>query len=429
MGYLLNRNRKQRVAPNRPQTGTARNDHFLETGLVSQSVAETRVFLDSVLDGLLDQIVPVATDVLTALSPQDSAADTSNCVVHLVRRPDDQHFAGELDHRRIARKQSNNRSSKVHKQHRIEGSKQQRHPQRGVRRSHGSVLGRRANEPRHSCRRSHGDRKRDLVDRGPRGCHDGLRGQRGRSELGRGKRDDLERQPLGLDHDDSRTGQPQSLVPVAENVGREPAPAPVAVDEPGVAEKHRGHAPVGDHHGCRCSEEPNAKPFVPNQLVVEKDVQRSAQHQHQCRRVENSLCLQELFEHLKHNVARDSVDESLEFLRSQVTNTENRGHRQGELEKEGDHQRQGTERQQAELLHDGGFDLQDQSHVGCSGGDQVQHGELRHGRFHRGSSALDVVFLADGAVLVKRLIREQRHVVVVQIGPRGGPSGSSGGVH
>ncbi|KAG7693838.1 hypothetical protein KL930_004326 [Ogataea haglerorum] len=458
-----------------------------------------------------------AADVLAALATQHAAADTGDGVVHLVRGADDQDLAGKLDDLGVAREAGDDCLAETHEQRGVDRAKEHRHPRGRVRRLDGGVLGRRADEPGHSGRRGDRDGERDLVDgRAGRG-HDGLRRERGGAELGRRKRDDLEREPLGLDHDHAGARELQSAAPVAEDVPREAAPALVAVDKRRVAEEHRRHAPVGDHDGGGGPQEPDPVRLVPHQLVVQNDVERRAQHEHKRRRVENALRLEVLLEHLEHDVARHAVQQSFQvrrgqlaqplvlddfeqqrprppvqkrvhrhvqqqqqhktpqavhahrpvvfsaiclrtqrrqrrrdslddgvrghvaqqvrqrhggqLLRAEVAHAENRRNRERELEQERDHQRDRAHRKQAELLPGRRLDLQDDACVGRLGGDEVERVELRHGRLHRRPPALDVVLLVDRAVLMERLVGQQRDVVGVGVRARGGPPGRPDRVH
>ncbi|KAG7806900.1 hypothetical protein KL921_004694 [Ogataea angusta] len=365
----LHRNREQRVAPHRPQARAAGNDDLLETGLVQQRLLEAGLLFHALLDGPLDQRVPVggehvvalckrnkaqrahhadpepnephvqveparerdrqrehviadevepAADVLAALATQHAAADTGNGIVHLVRGADDQDLAGELDDLGVAREARDHCFAEPHEHDGVDRAEKHRHPRGRVRRLDRGVLGRRADEPGHSGRRGDRDGERDLVDGRAGGGHDGLRRERGSAELGRRKRDDLEREPLGLDHDHAGACEPQSAAPVAEHVAREAAPALVAVDKHRVAEEHRRHAPVGDHDGRGRPQKPDTVRLVPNQLVVEDYVERRAQHKHKRRRVEDALRLEVLFEHLKHDVARHAVQQPFQVRRGQV---------------------------------------------------------------------------------------------------------------
>lgn len=82
-----------------------------------------------------------------------------------------------------------------------------------------------------------GDGERDLKGQAYEGREHGLCGEVRRAEVGGGEREDLEGEPFGFHHDETRDGESDHGAPVLEGASGEAVPAGSAVDEADVEEE------------------------------------------------------------------------------------------------------------------------------------------------------------------------------------------------
>lgn len=155
----------------------------------------------------------------------------------------------------------------------------------------------------------HGER--NLVRDGGQRDQDALRGEILCTEAAGKEGHDLEREPLGLDHDHARQGKPDHDPPVGEDPLAEAPPALLAIYEHDVEEEQDGQQGLRDGYGNGSAYESEAN--SPHQKPVDEHVDWCGDDENVGGCAEEALRLGESFSDFEEDDAGDAEDHDLEI--------------------------------------------------------------------------------------------------------------------